>query len=124
MQLYVSLRDEHVTKKFNSSFFLTSKGRSLNIVETDKDFRFLREKVGLPKKARLYDFRHTFACQRLLSWYEEEKNIDALMVYLSTYLGHTRVIDTYWYLSAIPKLMSIVSKRFENFTHQIKGEQL
>ena len=32
---------------------------------------------------------------------------------LSTYLGHVRVSDTYWYLSAIPELMAQAAARFE-----------
>jgi hypothetical protein len=33
---------------------------------------------------------------------------------LSTYLGHVQVTDTYWYLSAVPELLAIVSEKFEN----------
>jgi hypothetical protein len=32
---------------------------------------------------------------------------------LSTYLGHRQVTDTYWYLTAVPQLLKIASKRFE-----------
>jgi hypothetical protein len=35
---------------------------------------------------------------------------------LATYLGHVEVRDVYWYLSAVPELMSIVADRFEAFT--------
>ena len=76
---------------------------------------------GLKNNPRLYDFRHTFACNRLLKWYEEEKNIDVMIVYLSTYLGHASTIDTYWYLTATPELFSIVTKRFEKFTQRREG---
>jgi integrase len=122
LKKYVLIRDKRVIPELNSTFFIIDKGRSLNIVETDRDYRIVREKAGLIKNPRLYDFRHSFACQRLLKWYEEGKNIDAMMVYLSTYLGHARVIDTYWYLTATPELLSVVSKRFEQFSQQIEGE--
>ena len=78
--------------------------------------------MGLKKNPRLYDFRHTFACQRLLKWYQEGKNINKMMIYLSTYLGHVHVTDTYWYLTATPELMSIVSKKFEQFSTSIQGD--
>lgn len=32
---------------------------------------------------------------------------------LSTYVGHAKVTDTYWYLTAIPELMQAASIRFQ-----------
>jgi hypothetical protein len=32
---------------------------------------------------------------------------------LSTYLGHTKVTDTYWYLQAIPELLRLALARLE-----------
>ena len=57
--------------------------------------------------------RHTFAVRRLLRWYEEGADIGQKMLALSTYLGHARISDTYWYLTGVPELMAIASKRFE-----------
>jgi hypothetical protein len=37
------------------------------------------------------------------------------MVALSTYVGHAKVSDTYWYLTAAPDLMSVAGHRFEQF---------
>jgi hypothetical protein len=37
------------------------------------------------------------------------------MVALSTYVGHAKVSDTYWYLTAAPDLMSAAGHRFELF---------
>ena len=33
------------------------------------------------------------------------------MVALSTYLGHAKVADTYWYLEAVPELMIDIADR-------------
>lgn len=33
---------------------------------------------------------------------------------LSTYMGHTRPEDTYWYLSAVPELLLVASQRREH----------
>jgi hypothetical protein len=30
---------------------------------------------------------------------------------LATYLGHTHVNDTYWYISAVPELLSLATMR-------------
>lgn len=37
------------------------------------------------------------------------------MLALSTYFGHVKVSDTYWYLSAVPELMACVGTRFERY---------
>jgi hypothetical protein len=43
---------------------------------------------------------------------------------LSTYLGHVKVTDTYWYVTAIPELMSTVSTRFERFVRSaVEGQR-
>jgi integrase len=63
---------------------------------------------------RLHDFRHRFAVQALLSWYRSGQKIEVLLPILSTYLGHTCVRDTYWYLSACPELMEYAARRLES----------
>jgi integrase/recombinase XerD len=37
------------------------------------------------------------------------------MLALSTYLGHAKVADTYWYLEAVPELMTDIADRCEHF---------
>jgi len=51
----------------------------------------------------------------LLRWYREGVNIDQRIAALSTYLGHAKVSDTYWYLTGVPELMAIAAARFERF---------
>jgi integrase len=70
---------------------------------------------------RIHDLRHTFACRRLLSWYRQGKNVHNLVTALSTYLGHGKVSDTYWYLTATPELLAIAGGRFERFAQREKG---
>lgn len=65
------------------------------------------------KNPRIHDFRHSFAVRRLLKWYKEGANLDQKILALSTYLGHAQVTDTYWYLSAVPELLAIPLKRFD-----------
>ena len=59
--------------------------------------------------------RHTFACRCLLGWLREGVDIHERIAALSTYLGHAKVSDTYWYLTAAPDLMSVAGHRFEQF---------
>jgi len=62
---------------------------------------------------RIHDFRHSFACRRLLSWYDEGADVNLKIPALSTYLGHVMVSDTYWYLTAVAELMARAAARFE-----------
>jgi len=34
---------------------------------------------------------------------------------LSTYVGHAKVTDTYWYVSATPEIMAVAAERFAAF---------
>ena len=56
--------------------------------------------------------------RRLLRWYEEGVDVNHRILALSTYLGHAKVTDTYWYLSAVPELMAITSQRFQHFAQR------
>ena len=50
--------------------------------------------------------RHTFAVRRLLRWYQEGAEVGRMIPALATYLGHVKVSDTYWYLTAVPELQA------------------
>ncbi len=62
---------------------------------------------------RLHDFRHRFAVQTLGRWYQEDVDVDRHLPELSTSLGHVKVSDTYWYLSATPELLGLATQRLE-----------
>ena len=61
--------------------------------------------------------------RRLQLWHAQGVDVDRKIAVLATYLGHVEVSDTYWYLSAVPELMTIVADRFEDFArHSAGGE--
>lgn len=68
----------------------------------------LRGRAGQPD-ARIHDLRHTFAIRSLERCARDRQAIDRHLVALSTYLGHARVADTYWYLEATPVLLREVA---------------
>lgn len=83
-------------------------------------FAQLRKRLGWIARGsyrfpRIQDLRHSFICHRLVSWYEQGVEVDHAILALSTYVGHTQVTDTYWYVTAIPELMAIATQRFERF---------
>jgi hypothetical protein len=51
----------------------------------------------------------------LLRWYRAGEDAERRLPILSTYLGHVRVSDTYWYLSAWPELMREAMVRLERY---------
>jgi len=47
--------------------------------------------------------------------YYDRDHITKHMLALSTYLGHSKVSATYWYMEATPDLMKSIAERFANF---------
>jgi integrase len=93
-------------------------GRPLNYRQVLYAFQCIRRQLGWQKerRPRIHDLRHTFACNRLLSWYEQGVDVNNEILTLSVYLGHSKVTDTYWYLTGIQQIMAIAAKRFELFS--------
>ena len=58
-------------------------------------------------------FRHRLATSTLLEWYRSGEDVERLLPVLATYLGHSNVKDTYWYLSSCPELMGHAVRRLE-----------
>jgi integrase len=61
---------------------------------------------------RLHHLRHTYACTRLLDWYREGKDVNALLPALATYLGHVNTSATQVYLHATAALLDQANRRF------------
>ena len=101
-------------------FFRTDHVPALTRAAVLKTFSRLRNRLGWTaqgrtRRPRIHDLRHTFTVRRLLRWYEDGADVEHKILALATYLGHAKVTDTYWYLSAIPELLAITSQRFERF---------
>ncbi|AXF06012.1 tyrosine-type recombinase/integrase [Paraburkholderia hospita] len=103
-----------------NSFFVNRDGKKLRSSTVHWAFGRLREQLGWVARGdhalpRIHDLRHSFVCRRILTWYQDGVNVDHHMMALSTYLGHVKPSDTYWYLTAVPDLMEIVSQKFARF---------
>jgi integrase len=105
-------------------FFIGSRGRRLGQALSQRQvhrvFIELRDQLGWTNRGatdgpRLHQLRHSFAVRRLLLWHRQGIDLDQAMLSLSTYLGHTKISNTYWYMSAVPELMTLVGKRLERF---------
>jgi integrase len=103
-----------------TTFFLTAAGRPLPKRTVHHTFDVLRRRLGWVARGghphpRIHDLRHTFICRALLRG-QQDNQIDHVVDAISTYVGHAKVSDTYWYLSATPELMGIASERFSRFS--------
>jgi integrase len=119
LRKYAKFRDQYHPFIKSKRFFISETGNPLPYSTVNTNFKILRKKLGWCFKGkrppRIQDMRHTFACRRLLLWYEEGVDIDHVIYSLSTYLGHVKVSDTYWYLTGIPELFAVAVKIFEKF---------
>ena len=60
-----------------------------------------------------HSLRHAFAVRSLRNCSDDRDHITQHTLMLSTYLGHCKAEDTYWYLEAVPDLMRDIAKRTE-----------
>jgi integrase len=117
---YLAIRQRHLPTVSDGPFLASAKGTALARSTVHRVFAQLRDQLGWTARGshavpRIHDLRHTFICRRVQLWREHGTDIDNAMEALSTYVGHAKVSDTYWYLTAAPDLMSVAGRRFEQF---------
>ena len=97
-------------------FFCSSTGTPLTRSGVGQTFRQITTALGLRTATthpRVHDLRHGFAVRTLIDWQRQAVSIDGRLATLSGYLGHVAPSDTYWYLSAVPELMTLAADRLE-----------
>ena len=105
----------------NATFFVERNGRPYGQAGARSRFRRLcnRVKIQRPKASRyqprIHDIRHTFAITRLLEWYKNGDDVQLLLPYLATYLGHVDISSTQRYLAILPELLDVAGRRFESY---------
>ena len=70
--------------------------------------------LGQAPSPRIHDLRHTFAVHRLLAWYQNKQDVNAMLPALATYMGHVCVGSTHVYLHPTAELLEQVNNRFHN----------
>ena len=84
-------------------FFPGSGGRPLTLGNVGHNFRrFLWQARishgGRGHGPRVHDLRHTFAVNNLRLWFAQGHDVGALLPVLQTYMGHSSLADTAYYL--------------------------
>ena len=108
----------------NSAFFASSSGEKISLNKLEKTFVRLRKHADIQRspadpchqQPRLQDLRHSFATNRLVTWYRKGEDVQIRLPLLSTYLGHVNVSGTQTYLTMIPELLTEASQRFEKYS--------
>jgi integrase len=121
---YRQLRSRQVQTTTDTPFFVGTQGDRLGQPLGDRQvhriFIELRDQLGWVDRGahgnpRIHDLRHSFAVRRLMLWHEQGIDVDQAMLTLSTYLGHAKISNTYWYLTGVPELMALAGSKFERF---------
>lgn len=120
LRTYAQLRDQLVLRPHVDSFFLRDDGSPVNQPSALYALHYLCDELGWQPRGdyahhRLHDLRHTFIVHSTLRLYEEGQDIPTGLSTLSIYVGHARVVDTYWYLTGIPDLMALAAERFRRY---------
>jgi integrase/recombinase XerD len=117
---YSRRRDAFLGNVSVPSFFVNEPNKTpLSAAPVRDMFRKLSRRVGIRspqdrRGPRLHDIRHRFAVETLLGWYRRGEDVQRQLPVLSTFLGHDRIQDTYWYLSSTPELLGAAGDRLEH----------
>jgi integrase len=117
---YMACRDRLRLNYGIENLIVSTGGIALNLHPADFMFESIRDTLLQRGEAwtrqapRLYDFRHSFACNTILRWHAEGVDVNVMMPHLATYLGHAGIADTYWYLTATPQLLDVACAAFHD----------
>jgi integrase len=116
---YSRFRDRAAPQRGTQAFFVAERGMRLTGSAARRTFARLCAEAGLRPTVRqrsghgprLHDIRHTFATTKLIEWYRAGLDVDREIPKLTTYLGHSEVGNTYWYIEAVPELLQLATER-------------
>lgn len=102
--------------------FISRGGRKLHPTTVRGVFGRLVRSLGIASasgqpRPRLHDLRFYFANQALTNGPAHATGISRHMLALTTYLGHSDVRNSYWYLEATPVLLAQIAERCECFVN-------
>jgi integrase len=97
--------------------FLSAGNRRIGASMVNYTFRRVVRLAGVAaertRPCRIHDLRHTFATRSLQQCSMRRDPVSRHCVSLATYMGHTDIVHTYWYLEATPELMTDIATAAE-----------
>jgi len=115
---YLAVRER--LKAYGDDLFVLSSGRAPSKVRAHAVFVQIARNLGMrphdrgSSGPRLHDLRHSFAVRSLEACLHDRSAVAHHMAGLSTYLGHTSMAHTYWYLEATPVLLQNIAAAGEH----------
>ena len=119
LRYYREQRDAFLAGSNSQPFFISQLGHRICHGGLDRSFRRLTRRLGMRgisahKGPRLHDLRHSMAVEVLRRCYQTGADPERRLPALSTYLGHTHLNYTYWYLHQNPGLMTEAVGRLQH----------
>ena len=115
---YLEIRMRHAG--VGDHLFIVSTGRPPYPSNVTDTFIRLARQVGLrggpgERGPRLHDLRHSFCVRSLEAAVAAGRNeVNRHALALTTYVGHSKVSSTYWYLEATPTLLRQIAQSAES----------
>jgi len=105
-----SIREYMPNRNF---FFAKNSSAACNYGWVNWHFIKAREKLRIESRSnnppRLYDLRHSFATHRLYQWMRDGKDLYTVLPYLSAYMGHGNITETFYYIHLVPGMLETMS---------------
>jgi len=120
---YLECRERHIgcLEPSDPLFsFGDDKSRPIHVKAASRAFTELWPKLGIQVppgvgRPRLHCLRHSFAVGTLLRWYRQGVNPNDRLLWLSTFMGHSRPSSTAVYLTITGELLDAANTRFRRF---------
>jgi integrase/recombinase XerD len=105
-------------------FFPGSPGLPLTLGNVERNFRRFLWQAGIShggpgRGPRVHDLRHTFAVNNLRAWFAAGQDVGALLPVLQTYMGHSSLSDTAYYLRLTAESYPDITARVQQFTGDV-----
>jgi integrase len=99
-------------------------GVPLTLMNVNRNFRRFLWQARIPHGGRghgprVHDLRHTAAVNNLRAWFARGESVDALLPVLQTYLGHSSIGDTAYYLHLTAESYPDITARVQHMLGDI-----
>ena len=110
----------HLSSDKNDFFFFTKDSQTqIGQSAIHTSFRKILALAGIEKSKlnnpRIHDFRHTFAINCLKKFISENKDLNAYLPILKTYMGHSKFKSTEYYLKLTNDMFPDILLRFNSY---------
>lgn len=127
LNAYARARDRMIERSPSERFFMFDKDTPADPHKVSHALRFLCNQLGLTPRGqhrnfRIYDFRHSFIVRSLVQCHKQGLDVHKAVLNLSTYVGHSDVESTYWYVTGVPELMALAAERFHTYSKESRNE--